>query len=340
MKNFIFSCIESRVDENQGIYGCYKIGPFVLDQGVTIASILRHTLLSNLSGIAIVCVQIEGISHEYSVLKGAHESVLDILVNLKQIRLHNLRSIFKPQIAYLNVKGPRVVKAKDIQLPYLIQFVNPDQYIATLSSNGKLNMKIYICEGRRYVLQHSLELIIKKQFKKIIKLPTTNILVLDAVFFPIDKINYTIQVNNFLQKEFIIFEIWTKNNLHPRKAILQGINEILKIFLPFRLFTLNQKDENDLKQLLDKNEMPLLEKDKTLTEQEVFLLQRKILLLDIGNLDISPQIYCVLKKNNINIINDLMQQSRRKIKYLLHNKSSSIEEINNSLLYFGLSFRK
>jgi len=338
MQNLIFSCVESRVEDDQTIYGCYKIGPFSLDKCETIAATLRRVLLSNLSGLAIVSVQIEGILHEYSILKGVQESVVDILLNLKQIQFNSLRSIYKPQIAYLNAKGPKIVTSKDLKLPYFIQLAKSNQYIATLSSNGKLNMKIYICEGRRYILQNSLQHIVEKNFKKILKTSATKILVLDAVFFPISKVNYTIQTNQFLNKEFLILEIWTKNSLHPKKAIYKAINEILKIFLPFRKFYSPKKE------LMSTSTKKGLSKSKNLEEKQKLkfnekrrkILKNKILSLDLGNLDVSAQTYCLFKKFNLHKISDLIEKPGQKFFSVLTHQPKILHEIETSLEKFGL----
>lgn len=85
MDHVLLSSIESRIENNQNLYGCFQLGPFQKGQGITIANAMRRTLLSDFSGLAIVCVEIQGISHEYSNIKGVRESVLDILLNLKKI---------------------------------------------------------------------------------------------------------------------------------------------------------------------------------------------------------------------------------------------------------------
>ena len=85
MEHLLLSCIESRVENNRSFYGRFQLGPFDLGQGLTVATALRRTLLSELTGLAITAVAIRGASHEYSTLCGVRESVLDILLNLKQI---------------------------------------------------------------------------------------------------------------------------------------------------------------------------------------------------------------------------------------------------------------
>lgn len=168
MEHFLLSCIESRVENNCSFYGRFQLGPFDLGQGLTVATALRRTLLSELRGLAITSVAIQGASHEYSTLSGVRESVLDILLNLKQVvfarvdsefetesfkNLGNKKLLPEPQIGFLKVCGPGIVKARDMKLPPLIQCVDPDQYIATLTSNGNLEMKFIISEGKNYIVQ-------------------------------------------------------------------------------------------------------------------------------------------------------------------------------------------
>jgi DNA-directed RNA polymerase alpha subunit len=168
VEHLLLSCIESRVENNRSFYGRFQLGPFDLGQGLTVATALRRTLLSELTGLAITAVAIRGASHEYSTLCGVRESVLDILLNLKQIvfslveseldndfsyNLSNKQSLAKSQIGFLKVYGPGIVKAQDIKLPSAIQCVDPDQYIATLASNGTLEIRFIISEGKNYIVQ-------------------------------------------------------------------------------------------------------------------------------------------------------------------------------------------
>lgn len=151
MSQFFISCKESRIETNKSFYGCFYLGPFEPSQSITIANALRRTLLSELYGLAIVSVEIEGATHEYSTLPGIKDSVLDILLNLKEIVLKKTIKNFKPQVGYLRVRGPGVVRASHFHLPSFIQCVDPNQYIATLADNGFLNMKFIIEYGNKWL---------------------------------------------------------------------------------------------------------------------------------------------------------------------------------------------
>ena len=158
MEPLLLSCIESRVENSRNFYGRFQLGPFISGQALTIANSLRRSLLSEISGLAITAVVIEGVAHEYSTVAGVRESVLDILLNVKQIVLTSNFQFQEPQIALLEVQGPAIVRASDIKLPVSVQSVDPEQYIATLLYDGVLQMKFIICRGKNYIVQTPLGL--------------------------------------------------------------------------------------------------------------------------------------------------------------------------------------
>lgn len=172
------SCKESRIENNKSFYGCFYLSGFSFDSGqsITVANALRRSLLSDCTGLAIISVQIDNVFHEYSTLSGVRDSVLDILLNFKEIILKKRKNplngpngyknkgissvyeqvgntFFKPVVGYLKVKGPGVIRAKDLRLPPFIQCVDPSQYIATLAEDGFLNVKFVIMEGKSYYIQ-------------------------------------------------------------------------------------------------------------------------------------------------------------------------------------------
>ena len=151
--NISFSCVESRVENNKNIYGRFILAPFLPGHAVTLANGLRRCLLSEVYGVAITAIEINGVKHEYSTITGVRESVLEILLNVREIVLTSELQFQRPQIAFLQVQGPGVVKASDIKLPISIQNVKPEQHIATLLYDGVLNMKFMICCGKNFLVQ-------------------------------------------------------------------------------------------------------------------------------------------------------------------------------------------
>lgn len=280
MNNFFLSCKECRIESPRNFYGSFCIGPFTGSQSLTVANALRRSLLSDLKGIAITSVQIDSVDHEFSTLVGVRESILDILLNLKEIVLKNISissnkkknqeidfTLKKTQIGYLQAYGPGVIRARDLNLPPSIQCVDPDQYIATLSQDGKLIMKFTINEGTNYIVSKSSSLnysTIKKDINLIKNLDKNkSIMLLDAIFMPVNKVNYIIEsypdsfnllnknsiVNleenssterlfnpNLLKKsverkaQIINLEIWTNGSIHPRQALYNSLKILMNLF--------------------------------------------------------------------------------------------------------------
>jgi DNA-directed RNA polymerase alpha subunit len=166
MSQFLISCKESRIETNRSFYSSFIIGPFHPSESITIATALRRSLLSELPGIGIISVQIEGAAHEYSNLPGIRDSVLDILLNLREVVLKKLSKNTRPQVGYLRARGPGTIVAGDLCLPPFIQCVDPNQHIATLAEDGVLNMKFIIAEGNNYIKGKPKMVIDINQFKK------------------------------------------------------------------------------------------------------------------------------------------------------------------------------
>ena len=345
MQNLIFSCIESRIEDDQTLYGCFKLGPFYLNQGLTIANTLRRLLLSELEGLSIVFVKIEGVKHEYSILHGIKESVLEILSNLKQIQFKTNSALHKPQIAYLNIKGPSIFSAGDIKLPPTLKCVDPTQYIATISADGELKMKFFICQGKRYCLQSSLKPIIQKQYQKILNIKTINYLFLDAIFLPIRQVNFSIEEKTDLNKEFVIFEIWTKGGIHPKQSLFKAINEVLKILIPFRKFYSLQKIQTSkystiVPPKIKKFKSLIAGSQKTLSKISSVKFRKKLSSLDISNLNLLFLTYISLKKANIHTISDLLQKSKSELKTIKGFTNDLLNDVEKNFKILGLNLRE
>lgn len=331
MKNLIFSCIESRIEEGQSLYGCFKLGPFNDNQSLTIANTLRRILLSNIEGTAIVFVEFAGVKHEYSVIQGVQESVLEILMNLKSIKLRANQKIYKPQIAYLNFKGPKVIYSGDLRLPPSIQCINPNQYITTLANDGNIQIKLFICQGRRYCLQNSLKPLIQKQFRKLLTVGFKEYLFLDTIFLPIQKVNFTLEKNQKLNKEFILIEIWTNGSLYPKTSLYKSIIEIIRILVPFKNILkkrniIYSKNINILQKLSRRN----------LTKIKSSKFQEKLFSLDISNFNFKPPTYYYLKEKNIDTISDLLNQSNQDWVFLKKDNKIIFNDIKINLSMIGL----
>lgn len=236
MKNFFLSCKEIRIEPTspKTYYGCFYLGPFPNGQGLTVANALRRTLLSDLTGLAITSAKIEGVSHEYATMPGIRETVLDILLNLKEISLQKKSKNFltETQFGYLQVRGPGTIRASDLRLPPNFQCVDPDQYIGTLSENGTLNLVFTIDEGKGFILRKNE--VTFSNMDKSSQIPVSSFLPIDAIFTPIKKVNYIVEAYGSEtlqpQNEMIVLEIWTNGSVLPQEAVSEGLNILRVLF--------------------------------------------------------------------------------------------------------------
>ena len=229
---FFVVCKESRIENNTSFYGCFYLGPFDDSLSQTLANDLRRTLLSELTGLAITSIEIEGVLHKFSSIPGMKESVLDLISNFQNIVLKKTNTAAqetkcetsktkKTYTGFLNVNGPRIIKAKDLKLPSGLQCVDPNQYIATLAQDGFLSIKFNINEGKNFIKQKPSNLDVNKLKKRNIlmqdlklrflktktnnsnitfsnnrlKQSFCNTIPLDAVFMPVTKINCIVEEN-------------------------------------------------------------------------------------------------------------------------------------------------
>ena len=147
------TCIETYIDKNEEHYGCFIIEPLEIGQGITLGNTLRRTLLSDLNGYGITGVRINNLKHEFSVIEGMREDVLEVILNLKEIVFKSsLKTEKTNQLkVFLNVKGPIIVTAGLFQLPEnSLKIVNPSQYICTIIDNSEFYIEIDIENGKGY----------------------------------------------------------------------------------------------------------------------------------------------------------------------------------------------
>ena len=135
--------------ENVPNYGRVIVEPLERGWGHTIGNALRRILLSSLQGAAVVSVKIDGVQHEYSTIDGVVEDVIDIILNVKKIRLKLLAD--EETTLRLDVSGEGEVKASDIEKNADVEILTPDLHIATINADAKLKIEMHVKAGRGYV---------------------------------------------------------------------------------------------------------------------------------------------------------------------------------------------
>lgn len=192
--------------------------------GYTLGNTMRRTLLSRIPGAAITSIQIEGVEHEFSTIKGVLEDVVDIILNIKRvvIRMDGIEEL----TLYLSAKGAGGVTAGDLKLPTGVEVVNPDAPIATLSASGRLEMELTVAPGVGYRTADG---------NKGGSL-TIGVIPVDSIFSPVRKVAYRVentQVGQMTNFDRLVLDIETNGAIDPSEAVSSAgktLGELMGLF--------------------------------------------------------------------------------------------------------------
>lgn len=207
----------TKKDENSAIF---EFEPLFPGYGVTIGHALRRVLLTSLHGSAITSVKIDGVTHEFSTIKGIKEDITEIILNLKHlfVKSHSEDSV----VLKLNKKGPGKVTAADFTKNAQVEILDTTQHIATLEKNAKLSMEVTIEQGYGYVPVE----------KREEKLPLGSIAI-DAIYNPVKKISYEVlntRVGGKTDYDKLILSITTTGTITPEDALNESISLLTSYF--------------------------------------------------------------------------------------------------------------
>ncbi|MEO8540868.1 MAG: DNA-directed RNA polymerase subunit alpha [bacterium] len=211
------------VDEETEKYARLIAEPLDSGYGITLGNALRRVLLSSLEGAAITSVRIEQVQHEFSTITGLAEDTTEFLLNAKEIRLRALSN--RSGTLSLDVEGPAVVTAGDLQVPADFEVVNPELHLATIDTpKARLNVEFHAELGKGYVPAGSVE-----------GLPI-GVIPVDAIFTPVRKVNYRVEktrVGQSTNYDRLILEIWTDGTVGPVDAVGQSADILMDQFALF-----------------------------------------------------------------------------------------------------------
>jgi DNA-directed RNA polymerase subunit alpha len=190
-------------------YGKFVISPLEHGYGVTLGNSLRRVLLSSLEGAAVTSVRIIDVLHEFSDIPGVREDVLQVMLQVKQLRL--IMEGVDTIRMHLEVRGEGVVTAADIIAPPEIKIINPDLYLFTAdNSKARLDIEFTVERGRGYAPSN------ERGRMPIGELPV------DAIFGPVKRINWEVQsarVGQSTNYDKLLLEIWTDGTIAPETAL-------------------------------------------------------------------------------------------------------------------------
>lgn len=200
----------AQVDDHSSTSATFVVEPLHTGYGMTLGNSLRRVLLSSIEGSAIVAFRVDGATHEFTTLKGVKEDVVDIMLNLKNVRVraHNDR----PTELRLEKKGAGVVTAADIKLSDDIEVVNPDAVICTIDDpKASIVMDIVVESGRGYRT-------IEESSKTRVH---SDMIALDAIFSPVLRVRYKVEntrVGQSTDLDKLLLTIDTDGSMSPSDA--------------------------------------------------------------------------------------------------------------------------
>ena len=204
----------SSIDEHSATSATFNIEPLHAGYGNTLGNSLRRVLLSSIEGAAIVAFRIEGASHEFTTVDGIKEDVVDIMLNIKNIRLKSFSD--KPVELRLEKKGAGVVTAGDIKTTADVEVINPDQIICTIDDPKRsvlIDLVVETGRGYQTVEDSSVQRI------------HSDMIAVDAIFSPVLRVRYKVdntRVGQETNLDKLSLSVETDGSLTPREAFEQA----------------------------------------------------------------------------------------------------------------------
>lgn len=200
----------------------FAIEPLYSGYGMTLGNSLRRVILSSLGGAAVTAVKIDNVSHEFSTIEGVKEDVVEVILNLKKLRLKVYSD--EPQFLILTKSGKGEVKASDIKTSSEVEIVNPDLLIATLDgAKSKIGMEIKVEKGRGYVPVET------RENEKL----EVGMIAVDALYSPIQRVRYNVEntrVGQVTDLDRLVMEIETDGTITPADALSQAASILVEHF--------------------------------------------------------------------------------------------------------------
>jgi DNA-directed RNA polymerase subunit alpha len=278
LTNMVMPKVERVADARN--YGKFVISPLERGYGVTLGNSLRRVLLSSLDGACVTSIRINDVLHEFSDIPGVREDVIQVMLQMKQIRL----KLYDVDVSsmHLDVRGEGVVTAADIKTPAEIEIVNPDLYLFTVDDkNTRLEIDMNVEHGRGYLPAN----------ERSGKLPIAE-LPMDAIFSPVKRVNWNVKstrVGQSTNYDKLELEIWTDGTITPEKAL--GNSSVI-LMEHLRLLAGVSDEIIELS----------VEKETTGSR-----LSSEAAETPIENLDLSVRVFNSLKRTGITTVGDVLE---------------------------------
>jgi DNA-directed RNA polymerase subunit alpha len=299
-------------------YGKFMAEPFERGFGMTVGNSLRRILISSLEGSAVTRLKIQGVQHEISTIPGVVEDVTDIVLNIKSLVLKNLSD--QPRTIRIQKHEAGTVRAADIQHDEMIQIINPEHHIATLTRDVPFVMEMVVENGRGY----------RTAEENAGKEREIGVIPLDSSFSPIVRVKYDVEETRVGQKsnyDRLIMEIWTNGTVSPQMALVEAAKILRKHLNPFIQYT-EPGPEVPLEEPIEIGTRP--------TEVFDVELERK-LNMSLAELELSVRATNCLESEGITTVRDLVMRTPDELLEVRNFGETTLREVQAKLAEHGLS---
>ena len=298
-------------------FGRFEFRPLEPGYGTTIGNAMRRILLSSLEGFAITSIKIDGVRHEFDTIPGVIESVVDIILNLKQIRFKRMIEDADSEVATVTIAGKQEFTAGDLSKSLSnFTILNPELHICSMEPSVEIRMDFRIGKGRGYVPADE---------NKVENAPVDTIAI-DSIYTPIKNVNYKVEDYRVEQKtdyDKLIFEITTDGSISPADALKEAARILIYHFMLFSDEKITLESTADV----ESNEI---------TEED--LRMRHLLLTKLSDMELSVRALNCLKAANIETFADLVSHQRGELMKFRNFGKKSLSEIDALVDRLKLSF--
>jgi DNA-directed RNA polymerase subunit alpha len=305
------------VNSTTDTYGQFEFRPLEPGYGLTVGNALRRVLLNSLEGFAFTSINLSGVNHEFSTIKGVVEDVTEIILNLKQVRLKRQIETSDSEMVKINIAGKDVLTAGDLaSFMTSFQVLNPDLVICHLDKSVNIEMNLTIEKGRGYIPA--------EENKKIDA--SLGTIALDSIYTPIKNVKYHVENFRVEQKtdfEKLILEIETDGSVIPQDALTDAAQILIQHFL---LFT-------DERMIADVAPIQQVE-----SYDEEVMEMRKLLLKQLTELELSVRALNCLKAAEVDTVADLVSYTKADLMKFRNFGKKSLTELEDLVSNLGLSF--
>ncbi|MDJ0626279.1 MAG: DNA-directed RNA polymerase subunit alpha [Candidatus Caenarcaniphilales bacterium] len=301
-------CTETKKLEDGSILAYFEVEPLERGFGITLGNTFRRICLSHLEGTAITSAQIEGVTHEFSTMKGVAEDIVEIILNFKSLVFQtDIEEIFTVKIDF---QGPGQVKGKDLILPAGVEIVNPEQHIATVTEERSFVAELTATKGKGYVLAEE-QILLNKAI---------DVIPIDSSFMPIKRFSYKVEQIRIGESsepstnkyEKLIMEMVSNGSIDPEKAISLAAKLLVR-----KLNTFLALSGEGLPQA------PLQEEEPEVVEDYSNV--------GIETLNLSVRAYNCLKRANKNTLQDILDMTTDELMGIKNFGKKSAEEVIQTL---------